>query len=461
MKYPRVIIAGTNSGVGKTTLTAGLILALKKRGLNVQPFKAGPDYIDASYHSFVSGRSCRNLDTWMLSNDTVLELFERQAKASDISIVEGVMGLYDGFQVKEEGSSAYLAKILKCPVILVVDARSLSRSAAAVVLGYREFDRNVDLRGVILNNIGSSSHYRSVKYAIEKTTGLAVLGFLPKDKSLILPERHLGLVPVEEKKPLEDFLKRAQELVEKNVDVNAVISVSRVAPRLPVFKKKLFNQKPVPEQINIAVAKDAAFNFYYQDNLDILAHHGVKIIEFSPLKDKILPENAAGLYIGGGFPEFFARELAKNTGLKKDIFRRAKEGMPIYAECGGLMYLMKDITDFRKKNFPMVGIFEFTARMNGRLAALGYVNIEAIKNNILSSKNAKLKAHVFHWSYASGPAKKTQFAYRVKKNGRDAVWDGFLKWNVLASYAHFHFGSNPGLARNFIYNCKTYEKQNR
>lgn len=459
MKYPRIIIAGTNSGVGKTTLTLGIISALEKRGLKVQPFKAGPDYIDSSYHTLVSRRNCRNLDTWMLSKDVVLELFERQAKLCDISIIEGVMGLYDGVSDKEEGSSAHLAKILKSPVIIVVDAASLSRSAAAVVLGYKEFDRGVDLKGAILNNIGSPSHYRSVKYAIRNNVGLPVLGFLPKDKRLILPERHLGLIPAQEKKPLDAFLKRATELVENNIDINAVVAISRNSQPLPFFRKRLFAKEPHLLKTNITVAKDTAFNFYYQDNLDILRHYGANIIEFSPIEDKNLPRGCDGLYIGGGFPELFAKQLSKNTGLKNDIIKRARQGMPVYAECGGLMYLMKNIVDFRNRNFPMAGIFNFSAKMAKSLAALGYVNIEAIRNNILTDKGDRIRGHVFHWSYLRGEPKKTEFAYRVKKKGRDTISDGLLRWNVLASYAHLHFGSNLRFAKNFIDNCSIYAKK--
>ncbi len=458
--YPRILLAGTNSRVGKTTLTMGLISALKKRGLTVQPFKAGPDYIDSSYHGYVSGRSCRNLDTWMLSRDTVLELFQRQAEQSDISVVEGVMGLYDGVAAKEEGSSAHLAKILKSPVILVVDARSLSRSAAAVVLGYKEFDRDVDLKGVILNNIGSSAHFRSVKYSIEKTTGLAVLGFLPKDENLNLRERHLGLIPAQEKRPLNALLKTITQLVEDNIDVGRIIAMSRGSAQLPDFKPRLFSRKALQLKANIAIAKDAAFNFYYQDNLDLLSYYGAKLSEFSPLKDKALPAGVNGIYIGGGFPELFARRLAKNIALKNDILRRSREGMPVYAECGGLMYLMKNIVNCRNKNFAMTGVFDSSVKLGSKLSALGYVNIKVIKNNILSEKNTRARAHVFHWSYLEKLPGKTNFAYCLRKNGR-IIDDGFLKWNVLASYAHLHFAAYPKFAKNFIHNCQTYAQKNQ
>lgn len=458
--YPRILLAGTNSRVGKTTLTIGLIAALKKRGLIVQPFKAGPDYIDPSYHTYVSGKSCRNLDSWMLSKNALLELFQRQAGHCDISVVEGVMGLYDGVAAKEEGSSAHLAKILKAPVILLLDARSMSRSAAAVVLGYKEFDGDLDLRGVILNNIGSPAHYHSVKYSIEKNTGLAVLGFLPKDKNLNLPQRHLGLVPTQEEKPLKAFLKNVTRLVEDNIDLNRVIAIARDSARLPDSKRRLFFKNPSPAKVSIALAKDAAFNFYYQDNLDILAHHGARLIKFSPLKDKAIPPGVNGIYIGGGFPELFALRLSKNIVLRNDILKRAREGMPVYAECGGLIYLMKNIRIARNKNFAMTGVFDLPVKMGNKLSALGYVNIEVVRNNILSEKNTKVKAHLFHWSYLGRPPGKINFAYRAKKNGK-VIDDGFLKWNVLASYAHLHFGANPKFAKEFIHNCQIHAKKNQ
>jgi len=459
VNYPRVILAGTNSRVGKTTLTMGIMLALKKRGFVVQPFKAGPDYIDPTYHTFVSSRVCRNLDTWMLSCGAVLELFQRQAKSADLSIIEGVMGLYDGLGNREEGSSAHLAKILKSPVILVVDASSISRSAGAVVLGYKEFDKDVDLRGVILNNIGSSSHYSSVKDAIEMNTGLPVLGFLPKDKSLSLPERHLGLIPTDEKALFNSFAKKLLNLVEKNIDIDKIIAISRKAHPFPPVNNTLFGKEQASDKVTIAIAKDASFNFYYQDNLDILKYYGANIVEFSPLKDKMLPQSIDGLYIGGGFPELFALKLSHNSGLKMSIYARAKEGMPIYAECGGLMYLVQNLIDFKKISFPMVGIFEAEVKMGNRLAALGYVNIEVLKSNILTKKGAKLRAHVFHWSHLDSRIKKDGLVYKLKKDRGNVTLDGLTRWNTLASYSHLHFGADIRFAKNFMRNCLEYKNK--
>lgn len=465
MNYPRLMLAAPHSGAGKTTLTMGLIAALKKRGLSVQPFKAGPDYIDPSYHSLAAGRVCRNLDSWMLSGPAVLELFERQARGADISIIEGVMGLYDGYQAGEEGSSAHLAKILDCPVILIVDARSMSRSAAAVVLGYKEFDRDVDVAGVILNNIGSPSHYGIIKNAVEKNTGLPVFGFLAREKELCLPERHLGLIPADEKRPLPAFLKRIGDGIEKTIDIHALISVSKNKKktavtksdsRLFLVKNGIFSKKPAKERVAVAVAHDAAFNFYYEDNLDILRHNGARLIEFSPLKDKSLPAGVDGVYIGGGFPELFAARLARNSGLKHDIIRRAREGMPVYAECGGLMYLAKAIVDFKGGEFSMAGIFDFSVRMNDTPAAVGYVHVDVVKNNILADAGMTARAHVFHWSSVSGLPRGADCAFRVRKEGRESVTDGFMKWRCLAGYSHFHFGAHPEFAENFIRGCAGY-----
>lgn len=462
MQFPRVILAGTNSGVGKTTLSLGIIAALRKRGLTVQPFKTGPDYIDPGYHTGAAGRISRNLDSWLLSRNANLELFKKQALGADISVIEGVMGLYDGLADTEEGSTAQLAKMLKCPVILIIDARSLSRSAAAICLGYKEFDRQVLIKGIILNNIGSSSHYSNVRSAIEKKTGIPVIGYLTKSPDLKLPERHLGLVPAPEKKIGASFYRKLSNLVEQHIDLDKIISISRSAQPLVKNEKKesaIFSKKPVKDPVTIAVAFDEAFNFYYQDNLDMLESSGARLAMFSPLHDNRLPEGTQGIYIGGGFPELFAKKLSLNTKLKGEIRREVKNGLPIYAECGGLMYLVNRIIDFDKKKWPMVGIFKASVNMGRRLHGLGYVNIEAVKDNILSKKGAKVRGHVFHWSYLDNLPKEAAFAYKIKKNTGKAFCDGLIQGNVLASYAHLHFGSAQRLANNFTHSCSVYAKK--
>lgn len=475
MYLPRIIIAGAHSGVGKTTLTLGVIFALRKIGIDVQAFKAGPDYIDPAYHTKGSGKICANLDSWLLSKDTLRELFKRRAKKADISVIEGVMGLYDGLKDTELGSTAHLAKILDCPVILIADGRSLSRSAAAIALGYKEFDKEVDIAGIILNNIAGANHYNYIKAAIERRTKIPVLGYLPRDPAIKLPERHLGLVPLEEKRMDAGFCRKLSKLVHDNINLTRLLEIAGKASPFFYNKEEIFTPRLLPRRnlplegaglkrsypknrVTIAVAKDEAFNFYYQDNMDILSHLGARIVAFSPLRDRELPNGIDGVYIGGGFPELFASALSKNKSLKRSIYQRAEEGLPIYAECGGLMYLVKYLMDFKKRKFPMVGIFKCSVNMGNRLHRMGYVNIHVIKDNILSNKGVNTKAHVFHWSYLDRFSRKENFAYRVNKDKSKIFFDGLIRWNVLASYSHLHFGSNPGSAKNFIENCNGYKK---
>ncbi len=458
MGYPRVVLAGVNSGSGKTTLTLGLILALKKRGLNVQAFKAGPDYIDCAYHTYASKRPCANLDSWMMPKDTVRELFARRAANVDISLIEGVMGLYDGFNENETGSTAELSKALSAPIILIVNARSASRSLAALVLGYKEFDPKVDLKGVILNNIASPTHYQSAKKSIEKATKVPVLGFLPRDEKLKLGERHLGLLPVYEKKAFGKFCRLLVKKTEENIDINKITSIARSAKGIAPFRPKIFSGSGLVDKVTIAVAKDKAFNFYYHDNLDILRQNGARLVDFSPLTDKKLPKGANGIYIGGGFPEVFAAQLAKNTSLKSDIRLKAALGIPVYAECGGLMYLSKEITDLKGRKFSMAGLLDAKIKMGKRRAGLGYVNLAAMRNNILSKRGDMIRAHIFHWSYyVRRPRNK--WAYQYEKHG-NIFYDGLIKNNVLAGYAHMHFSANPNFAKNFISSCNNYKISN-
>lgn len=457
MDMPRIIIAGTHSGAGKTTLTLGIISALRKKGVNVQAFKTGPDYIDPTYHSEVSGKACVNLDSWLLSKDVVTELFRRRAEAADFSVIEGVMGLYDGLKDTELGSTAHLAKILNCPVILILDARSLSRSAAATALGYKEFDRNVNIVGIVLNNIASMNHYSYIKSAIEREAGIQVLGCLPRDSELKLSERYLGLIPLEEKKLSSGFYKKLSKRVEDHIDLTRILKIGRQARPLPYRGVMIFKKGPQKRRVTIAVAKDKAFNFYYQDNLDILSHLGANIVTFSPLKDRELPKGTCGLYIAGGFPELFASDLSKNNSLKRAIRQEAEYGLPIYAECGGLMYLVESLIDVKKRKFSMVGVFKCSVRMGGRLGRMGYVNVEVIKDNILGRRGDRNRAHVFHWSLLTSIPKNSSFAYKIIKDKDNVFHDGLMRKSILASYAHLHFAANSKFARNFIDSCRQFK----
>ena len=457
MDLPRIIIAGTRSGVGKTTLTLGIIAALRKKGLSVQAFKAGPDYIDPTYHSKASGKACANLDSWMLSKDAIIELFSRRAETADLSIIEGVMGLYDGLKDTELGSTAHLAKMLDCPVILILDARSLSRSAAAVALGYKKFDRKINLEGIVLNNIASMSHNNYIKASTERKTRIPVLGCLPRNLALKLSQRHLGLIPLEEKKLYSGFYQKLSKLIEANINLAKVLEISRHAKSLPYPKEVVFKKELPKDRVTIAIAKDKAFNFYYQDNIDILNHLGADIITFSPLKDRKLPIGIDGLYIGGGFPEIFASGLSNNKSLRRSIYQKAEEGLPIYAECGGLMYLVESLTDFTKRKFSMVGIFKCSVSMEGKLHRMGYVDVQVIKDNILSSKGDKNRAHIFHWSHLANTPSNSSFAYKIIKHKDNVFYDGLTRRNVLASYAHLHFATNKKFVKNFINSCRQFK----
>ncbi|MBA2450688.1 MAG: cobyrinate a,c-diamide synthase, partial [Chloroflexi bacterium] len=402
-----LVIAGTASGVGKTTVATGLIAALARRGLKVQPFKVGPDYIDPSYHARAAGRPSRNLDSWMLGPDVLRELFARAAGGCDVAVVEGVMGLYDGKSGGGEiGSTAHVAKLIGAPVVLVVDAAKSARSAAAVALGFRALDPELDLAGVILNNVASPGHYAAAAEPIEREAGLPVLGQLRRDSSCHLDERYLGLVPTAEGGLDDDRLGRLASLVADGVDVPRLLELASRAHPYPEPALGLFPSQRLPRNVRIAVARDAAFNFYYQDNLDLLEAWGAELLSFSPLRDARLPADASAVYIGGGFPELFAPDLARNASLLADLRRSADEGMPIYAECGGLMYLADGLTDQTGRRHQMVGVLPGWSTLEGGRITLGYHEVAARRDSILLDKGDQVRGHEFHWS-RSEPADAT------------------------------------------------------
>jgi len=451
-----VVIAGTTSGVGKTTVAVGLMGALRKSGLKVQPFKTGPDYIDPSYHTWVTGEASRNLDTWLLSRDTVAELFSRAMVGKDIAVVEGVMGLYDGrSSLNEEGSTAELAKLLGAPVILVVDSRKGARSLAAMVAGYQGFDSELNLGGVILNGIGSDEHLKLCREAIEHYTGIKVLGYLPRRDSLSLPERHLGLIPTVEGSASQEFLKLLVAQCETTIDIPQVLRLSEQA-RVPEAGPVLFPTTPKPPIARIAVAKDKAFSFYYQDSLDLLEAWGAELIFFSPLQDTELPRDISGLYIGGGFPELYAAELTANEPMKQEIKIAAEGGMPIYAECGGLMYLGGNLRDLQGNEYPMVGAIPVSSRIDSPRLSLGYRTVQALGDGPLLHRREIVRGHEFHWSVVGNDADSPK-AYRVIDKGKRL--EGFHSMNLLASYIHLHLGSLPHMASRFVENCQEFRQE--
>ena len=445
-----VVIAGATSGVGKTTLTTGIISALVKRGLEVQPFKAGPDYIDPSYHTQVAGRPSRNLDTWMLPKESVIEIFNHACINTDIAVVEGVMGLYDGHSGNEEaGSTAELAKILGLPVILVVNASSVARSIAALALGYQQFDPALRLAGIIFNGIGSESHYQMCCDAVVQATDLAVLGYLPRRPELTLPERHLGLVPMAESPAAQDYFNTLTAQVETTIDLDGVLEIASCATP-PTIKPILFPQEQLPKEIRLAVAQDKAFSFYYQDNLDLLEAWGAELIPFSPVNDDKLPPDIDGIYIGGGFPEMYVEELAKNTSIMSVITEAASAGMPIYGECGGLMYLGRSLRDFEGHQYQLTGVLPIDSRLDNTKLTLGYRTIRALTDGPLLEQDKEVRGHEFHRSNLQREPNE-EAAYLILEQDRR---EGFQTGNILASYIHVHFAARPGLAQRFIKYCK-------
>jgi len=453
-----IVIAGTTSGVGKTTVATGLMGTLRQKGLKVQPFKTGPDYIDPSYHTWVTGEPCRNLDSWLLSGDAVLELFGRAMKGKDIAVIEGVMGLYDGHSsINDEGSTAELAKLLGAPVILVVDSRKGARSLAAMVSGYKAFDAALNLGGVILNGIGSDDHLRICREAIEHYTKTAVLGYLPRRNNLSLPERHLGLIPTVEGPAGREFLKSLVEQCQATLDIPRILSLSEQAA-VPEAKAALFPQEPKPTLARIAVAQDRAFSFYYQDSLDLLGAWGAEIVPFSPLQDRELPQGISGLYIGGGFPELYAAELAENKSIKDAIKTAAGRGMPLYAECGGLMYLGRSIRDLEGREYTMAGAVPVSSQIDSPHLSLGYRTVKALGDGPILKRGETVRGHEFHWSVLEKNAD-TPNAYSIIDKGKRR--EGFQKGNLLASYIHLHLGSLPSMVGRFIENCQKFRQEGR
>lgn len=454
-----LIIAGTHSGSGKTTVSIGIMSALRKRGLSIQPFKVGPDFIDPGYHSTVCGIPSRNLDGWMLDKKYNLETFCSHSEGIDISIIEGVMGLYDGYDGKsDEGSTAQIAKWLKSPVILVVDARSMARSVGALVYGFEQFDKKLKIAGVILNRVSSVVvHYNCLKDAIEERCEAKVIGYLPREASIAIPERHLGLITSKENSLKRDFIQKINDLVEHFIDLDQLLKIASPIDReeLSVAQSKHgFNQSPAP-CVRIGVAYDEAFCFYYQDNFDLLQKLGAELIYFSPLRDGDLPKDLDGIYLGGGYPELFARDLEENYRMKREIKDFAEAGGVIYAECGGLMYLGSRIRDFDNNDIAMVGVFSFTTIMEKKLTALGYYTVKSIKDNILSKKGEVIRGHQFRYSNLEATPSPTSSVYQIVKGSGDEVdKEGFTYKNILASYVHLHFGSNINCARRFIKSCR-------
>lgn len=445
----RFVLAGTGSGVGKTTFTIGIMRALMKRGLSVQGFKCGPDYIDPTYHTAVTKRPSRNIDSFMMEYDVVRDIVARASKDADVSIIEGVMGFYDGKSpLSNEGSAAQISELTNSPVILIVNGASMARSVAAIVKGFQMLDENANIVGVIANQLGSKNHYEIVKTAIEAECEVPVIGYLPKGAVPTLPSRHLGLVPAIERGDLDDYFDELANAIEETVDLDQLLEITE-APEIKV-DFSIFEKKPDRKSVHIAVAKDAAFNFYYEENLELLRGYGAEIHFFSPLDNEEVPPQAQGLYIGGGFPEEFAEQLSENTVSKNSIRSAIEKGLPTLAECGGFMYLTQSITNRAGETYEMLGVIEGHIKMQEKLAALGYREITGVTGNFLINENEHAKGHEFHYSTYEGNHQTP--AYFSKGRFR-AQHEGYLRNNLVAGYTHFHFASNPKLVQNWLDKC--------
>ena len=445
MKIPRLVLAGTTSGVGKTSITCAIIYAFQKKGFSVQPFKVGPDYIDPSYLSSIGQKDAFNLDVWLMGKNHLLESFVSNSK-SDISIIEGVMGYYDGFGGDSNfASTHHVASITKSPTILVIDASKAARSIAATALGFLKFHNNSRIKGIILNKIGSKKHEILCRKAIEKTK-LPIIGVIPKNPDLELPSRHLGLIPTKEDKTLRKKIKHISKIISDSLDVEKILQTIQ-APHPLKTPSRIIYQKP---KTTIAVALDGSFNFYYRDNLEALKREGAELKFFSPVRDKQLPK-ADGIYIGGGFPEILGESLEKNQSMRKKIKQLSEENIPIYAECGGLMYLSKSI-NYGDKKSKMVGIFDAETKMTKKMK-LNYTQGKIISKNIISNKKHAIQGHEFHYSKLESVSSDSKFAYELKVGeGIKNQLDGMILYNTLASYGHLYFDSSD-YAKILVNNC--------
>ena len=456
IKLPRIVVAAVSSGCGKTTVVTGLLSALRQKGLKVQSYKVGPDYIDPGYHRLASGYPAHNLDSWLMPEDKLREIFIRTSKEADISVVEGVMGLYDGGR-SGVSSTAEIAKLLDAPVVLVIDAKSMGASAAAIALGFREYDQQVKLAGVILNRLGSDTHRLMIEKAMQEI-GIPVLGAIKRDDSLAMPERHLGLLPVEENQRELEAVEAIGRAVVSQTDLVSIIRLADKAGEMELAD----DSNAVTEDdknVTIAVARDDAFSFYYPESLRILEKSGARIILFSPLKDKELPF-CDGVILGGGFPEMFAEALRCNYTMLESIKNAAESGMPIYSECGGFMYLTQAMIDFDGIEHPMAGVLPCRVQMNKKLQMVGYVSAEMNTDTVLGPKGTRLHGHEFHFSSEIIQEKDCRDrAFTFTRMRNNAVYQAGYAWkNVLGSYLHLHFAGCPEAADYFVEKCKLWRK---
>lgn len=450
-KMPRLLIGATGSGCGKTTFTCGLLQALIDEGKKPLAFKCGPDYIDPMFHTEVLGVPSRNLDLFFTEEDTARYLMAKQADKGDIAIIEGVMGYYDGLAgISHKASSFDLAAATAAPAILLADGRGKSLSLLAEIKGFLEFQHNSRIKGVILNRV-SPMIYPQLKQLIEEQLPIKVYGYLPKMEDCILESRHLGLITAREIRNLQGIIRRLAEQIKKSVDLQSLLKLAEETQPVVCRKPKL--PEPLPEPVSIGIAKDRAFCFYYQDNLDLLKELGAELIPFSPAEDKDLPEEISGLLFGGGYPELYLPQLSQNCTMRDQVRNAVKSGMPCLAECGGFMYLNREIGDPEGNVYPMAGVLAGESYPEKKLGRFGYITLTASKDNLLCKKGQQLKGHEFHYWDCT----KTGAAFHAQKPLRKKNWECIVaEENLFAGYPHIYFYSAPEAAGCFLEVCRKY-----
>jgi cobyrinic acid a,c-diamide synthase len=443
-----LIIAGERSGVGKTTVTLALLAALRQRRKAVQSFKVGPDYIDPMFHTYITGRPCRNLDPVLTSEAYVQHCFASHSQTAECTLIEGVMGLFDGASGKDDtASTAHIARLLSVPVVLILNCSSTSRSVAAIAHGYRTFDLRIQVVGVVLNRVGSDRHLELLTQALEPLN-LPILGVLRRQEEIALPDRHLGLIPTAELKNLDTVIERLAHLGETCFDWERLLPLLGAHAPTP-FPAAEAIERP---RVRVAIAQDPAFSFYYADNLDLLKTLGAELVPWSPMGDRALPENIQGLYFGGGFPEVFAAQLADNQPARQAVKAAIQSGMPTYAECGGLMYLCDRIIDFEQNAYAMTGIFP-TAAVMGKRLTLGYRQATALQDSCLVKKGDRFWGHEFHRSTLEQAPEPPLIALEGYESRQQFASEGWRNYQVHAAYTHLHFGAQPQLAERFLDHC--------
>jgi cobyrinic acid a,c-diamide synthase len=455
---PAVVVGGSSSGVGKTLVATAIMYHFRRKGFSVQPFKVGPDYIDPSYHQVVCNRQSYNLDVWMMGENGVIEKFCRASSGADIAVIEGVMGVFDGVSGKSDlGSTAHVARLLDAPVILVVDAGRAGGSIAALIYGFINFDKRLNVSGIVLNNVASRKHFKIIRDTMSGKVDVPIVGVISRNSVLGLKERHLGLIPVLEIRSAKKKIMFSSQVVAKSISFKNLKNLTARKRSYTMPLRSVRHHEPIAK---IAIAKDESFNFYYADTVESLEKNNARIVYFSPVNDNNLPDGTSGIILGGGFPEILADKLEKNYHMKKAILQAAQQGMPIYAECGGLMYLTKNIIvskKGKKKKSKMVGLIEADTSMGSRLT-LNYTDADNRSDFFKDIK--KIRGHEFHYSQIIDIGKDSDFAYTLRRgNGIIDKKDGIVVYNCLASYMHLHFGGDERLGRRIVELSRNYSRR--